>query len=456
MYEARRRRLKGIHSRSDTNRTGKEKRKERKEKKDRKKKHPKTRKARGGPKELSTDISVCVPYKILERLIYTRVEPLIDPLLPKEQAVFRRGKSTIDQVVLLTQNIEAKKKAGAVFIDLTAAYDTVWHRGLTCKLLRLLPDKHVVKMIMELVRNRSFTLTIGDSKQSRLRRLKNGVPQGSVLAPLLFNIYTYDLPSMISRKFGYADDLALLHSSGNWKNLEWTLSQDISTLSAYLQTWRLKLSHTKMVMAAFHLNNRNAKRELKVYNNGRLLPFCPTPTYLGVKLDRSVTFRHHLVALRKKLSSRVTLLRRLVGSGWGAGAKTLRIVYSTAEYCAPVWCRSAQTRLIDSVLNNALRIVTGCLRPTPTDHLPVLSGIQPAELRRLEATLSLTYRGSLDPDHILYGLLSGSSDTRQVRLRSRRLFVPAARNLLYEAYFVLVFLSFLIMLLTCIKKETNL
>ena len=148
---------------------------------------------------------------------------------------------------------------------------------------------------------------------------------------------------MISRKFAYADDLALLHSSGNWKDLEGTLSQDMCTLSAYLQTWRLKLSHTKTVTTAFPLNNREAKRELKVYNSGRLLPFCPTPTYLGVKLDRSLTFRHHLVALRKKLSSRVTLLRRLVGSGWGAGAKTLRIatlslVYSTAEYCAPVWC----------------------------------------------------------------------------------------------------------------------
>ena len=146
--------------------------------------------------------------------------------------------------------------------------------------------------------------------------------------------------------------------------------------------------------AVFYLNNRKAKCGLKVCNNGRRLPFCPIPIYLGVKLDRSLTFRHHLVALRKKLSSRVTLLRRLVGSGWGAGAKTLRIAtlslaYSAAEYCAPVWCRSAHTRLIDSVLNDALRIVTGCLRPTPTDQLPVLSGIQPAELRRTGATLSL-------------------------------------------------------------------
>ena len=124
-----------------------------------------------------------------------------------------------------------------------------------------------------------------------------------------------------------------------------------------------------------------------------------------------------------------------MGSGWDAGAKTLRIatlslVYSTAEYCAPVWCRSAYTRLIESVLNDALGVVIGCLRPNPTDHLLILSGIQPAELRRMGATLSLAHRGSLDPDHILYSLLSGSSDTRQARLRFRRPLVPAAQNLL--------------------------
>ena len=101
-------------------------------------------------------------------------------------------------------------------------------------------------------------------------------------------------------------------------------------------------------------------------------------------------------------------MRRLAGYGWGAGAKTLRtsalsLVYSIAEYCAPVWCHNMHTRLIDSILNNVLRIVTGCLRPTPTEDLPVLTGIQSAELRRLEATLSLANLAIYDPDHVLHG-----------------------------------------------------
>ena len=69
----------------------------------------------------------------------------------------------MEQTVLLTQIIEdsfeAKRKAGAVFVDQTAAYDTVWQRGLTSKLLRLIPDKHMIRMILELIRNKSFTIS---------------------------------------------------------------------------------------------------------------------------------------------------------------------------------------------------------------------------------------------------------------------------------------------------------
>ena len=141
------------------------------------------------------------------------------------------------------------------------------------------------------------------------------------------------------------------------------------------------------------------------------------------------------MALLKKLSSRCKRLCHVAEATGrlrtGAGFKhCAQLPYLTVECCAPVWCRSAHTRFIDSVLNDALRIITGCLLLTPINYFPILSGIQTAELRRLGSTLSLAYRKSLEPDHTLYGLLSGFTDACQERLRSRRPFVPAAGNLL--------------------------
>ena len=107
-------------------------------------------------------------------------------------------------------------------------------------------------------------------------------------------------------------------------------------------------------------------------DNSFLLPqlrgqaFCSVPAYLGVKQNRALTYHHHLEALHKKLSMHILLLRQFAGSGWGAGSKilntaTLSLIYSTAEYCAPAWCRSVHTHLIDRILYNILCIVTRCL-----------------------------------------------------------------------------------------------
>jgi len=195
----------------------------------------------GDPKSYHPISLLCVHFKILERLIYARVEPIINPLLSQGQPNFRHGRSAVDQVTMLTQDIKdsfsAEKKAEDVFVDLTAAYDIVWRRGLTCKLLRLLPDRH---MIVEMIYNRNFTLTTRNGKRSRLRRLSNGVLQGSVLAPLLFITYISDLPTTVSRKYAYADDLATMHAGGDWQALEGVLSKDMATIGEYLQTRKLK------------------------------------------------------------------------------------------------------------------------------------------------------------------------------------------------------------------------
>ena len=92
----------------------------------------------------------------------------------------------------------------------------------------------------------------------------------------------------------------------------------------------------------------------------------------------------------------IVLLRLFAWSGWGADVKVLQIkalslVYSTSEFCAQIWHCNGLTCLIDSVLNDAMSIVTGCLRPTPTNCSPIPAGIQPAELCRQGATLSLVH-----------------------------------------------------------------
>jgi len=110
-------------------------------------------------------------------------------------------------------------------------------------------------------------------------------------SPYCTTSYTSDLPATISKKYAYADDLAIMHADGDWQEVEGALSKDMATLDEYLQTWKLKLSTTKTVSPVFHLNNKEAKCELKVNFNNETLPFCSDPKYLGVTLDRSLTYR---------------------------------------------------------------------------------------------------------------------------------------------------------------------
>ena len=367
-----------------------------------------------------------------------RLNPVVDPQLPDEQAGFRHGRCTVHQIIKLTEDIEESfeegNKAGAVLVDLTAAYDTVWHHGLTLKLLRIVPDRHLVRFLATIIANRSFITKTSDGQTSRLRRLRNGVPQGSVLSPMLFNIYISDLPSTTSRKYGYADDLALLHTDRIWSKVESVLTADMELIADFLEKWRLKLSVAKTTVTAFHLNTKEANRQLTVVHNGTPLPNNPHPTYLGVKLDRQLTYKQHLEALRGKVSARNNLLRRLAGTSWGASTPTLRtgalaLVFSTAEYAAQAWCRSTHTRKLDCALNDTLRLITGCLRPTPTDLLPVLAGIAPPRLRRENLTNKLTNKSLANDGHPLHRITTRSQDLGRQRLRSRRPFSRHAATL---------------------------
>ena len=295
------------------------------------------------------------------------------------------------------------------------------------KLLRIIPDRHLVRFITNISANRSFVLTTSDGQHSRFRRLRNGLPQGSCLFPLLFNIYISDLPKSKSLQYGYADDLVLFYSHQRWRTIEETLTADVEHVADYFELWRLKISATKTTVTSFHLNNRENGRQLSVFLNRNLLPHKSCPTYVGVKLDRNLTYKYHTEALHAKLTARNSLLRCLAESIWGASTSTLRtsalaIVFSTAECAAASWCRSVHVRKIDAVLNHTMRIITRCLCPTPADFLPVSSGIAPASLRRKHLVHRLTQQAASYEGYPLNELVMEAQSLRPKRLKSRHPF----------------------------------
>ena len=134
-------------------------------------------------------------YKLYERLILNIVSPFLEEHLIKEQAGFLPGKSCTSQLLNLTQHIEDGYQrgmiTGAAFVDLSAAYDTVNHRILIQKLYNTTQDSQLCRVFQNMLSNRIFYVEL-NNERSRWRKQKNGWPQGSVLSPILFNIYTND------------------------------------------------------------------------------------------------------------------------------------------------------------------------------------------------------------------------------------------------------------------------
>lgn len=189
------------------------------------------------------------------------------------------------------------------------------------------------------------------------------------------------------------------------------------------------LTPRRTTVCAFHLRNREATRKLKVVWSGVELEHCETPKYLGVTLDRSLTFKKHCMNCKSKVSTRNNLLWKLAGSQWGSQPETIRtsamaLCYSAAEYACPVWYNSAHAKQVDIALNDTCRIITGCLKPTPVEWLYHLAGIAPPHVRREIAANKERKKVEQERNHPLYG-----HELHPRRLKSRKSFLRTSKQL---------------------------
>lgn len=153
-----------------------------------------------------------------------------------------------------------------------------------------------------------------------------------------------------------------------------------------------------------------ADAQLKVEFNGSTLQHNKTPKMLGVKLDRTFSFKEHLEEKAKKLSARNNLIQNLAGTSWGANAEVLRtavnsFVISTADYCSPMWLNSSHCYKIDVQINKSMRIVSDVLKSTQLQWLPVLSNIIPSKIRRQQAFLTTVQRSESFANSLLHDQL---------------------------------------------------
>ena len=340
---------------------------------------------------------LCVGYKIYERILLNRLIPYVEATLPRQQYGFRPGRSTELQTLLMTQSIEngfeERKKCGALFVDLTSAYDTVWLLALSYKLSKIIPDSFMVSVLRDLLSNRSFVVKIGQ-RSSRLRSLRNGLPQGSVLAPTLFNCYIFDIPKCTSdvpkctaEMFLYADDAAFLMSGRQRQDIESGLQTLANQVSVYYKKWGLTINPSKCQTVLFQLGPKLP--DLTICMNNVAIPSGDSFCYLGVHLDRSLTYNRQCTQLSQKLQKRVNLLRLLAGSDWGASPHSLRttttvMIQSVAEYACSVWGRSAHRNKIDQRMFEAMRIISALPTYTKNSLLPPVCNLIHPESRRIQ------------------------------------------------------------------------
>lgn len=334
--------------------------------------------------------------KVLERLIKRRLEWWCEynNIFPEHQIGFRKGKGTTEILLRLVTDIQLNFSRNnymiVVFIDLTKAYDNVVLPVLGEKMVKLQFPKSFVCNIVSFLSNRKIII-LQHGTPLGPRETSRGLPQGSVLAPLLFNLYTADLHDLSTddiQILQYADDVCIYAEDSTLQSCHLKMHNALIRLHEWCIESGLEISDSKSTLMIFtrHRIQRAQTMQLGQYH----FPVAKTTQYLGMIIDDKLTWGPHIRHIVSKCQKACNLIRATTGVWWGSDRRTAMTLYRSLirthfDYGHMCYGSASDSTLrkLDVMQYKALRIVTGAFMSTPTNAILVEANEPPLKLRRI-------------------------------------------------------------------------
>jgi hypothetical protein len=318
--------------------------------------------------------------KILERLMYNRMINFItsSKLLYKYQFGFRENHSTNMALVMLIDQIlsslDQSETVIGVFIDLKKAFDTVNHEILLSKLDRYGIRGVALAWIKDYLKNRMQYVSFGYANSSK-KMISCGVPQGSILGPLLFLLYINDFNKISSKfvPFIFADDTNIFMKGKSLDDLVCDMNEELKKVVIWLQANKLSLNVVKTHYMFFKPKSKKYDSSISLSINGTTIQLVNSTKFIGVMLDSNLRWDHHIKMIRGKVGRGIGIICRARKALEKETLLTLyySMIYPYLTYCVEVWGNSAQIYIstLQKLQKKVIRIITSSKPRTESDPL---------------------------------------------------------------------------------------
>lgn len=300
------------------------------------------------------------------------------------------------------------QKSAAIFLDIKKAFDCVWHRGLLYKLKKIGTPDHLVHFIRQFLENRQLAVKVNE-EISRVFAPQQGLPQGSPLSPLLYNIYSYDITQHQNASVDqtyilqYADDTAIISHHKTLSNAIENLQVKIIETEEWFNKWRLIPNPSKSQFLIFNHVVSNTSPTISIGNH--LVSPSRSAKYLGITLDHKLNFNTHTAETKRTVIKRAKHFRSLTFKNEGISTKTAAIIYKSI--CRPILdyanvlfttCQKPAIQKLKVAETTSLRSITKMRHPEnplhnpPNEFLYSRTSIKPIDLRLRDLSIRFATR----------------------------------------------------------------